>query len=421
MNQIDGKSVYTVSEINYFAKQNLEQLEVWVIGEVSQIQQNDNWYYNYIKLMDENSVLPAICTRDVLSQIDKLEKGQKILVYGFPTLFDRKGEYKFKILRIEAAGEGLLQKQLEELIKKLKAEGLFDQQHKKEIPLYPKRICVVTSYGSDAWNDFKKHTIDKFPIIKLCVADVRVQGTKSVSQLINLLPKIDQMAFDIVIITRGGGSLEDLAAFNDEKVARTIFNLKTPTVVAIGHEANESLAEWVADRRASTPTDAANIVTGGYNQILEKLENEKTNLISKSNYFFATNLERLDHNYRQLTYLKSYFKDLPHKLEAINQNLKSQQKTIVAGALEKLKYTKGSITRSAKYLLSAHKNKLSEIERSLNLLSPQNTLERGYAIVQTMGGKVVKSVKSVGIGDQIGVKLSDGRLDTIIKSKELND
>src|SRR3989344_7543931 len=122
MNLIDGKQVYSVSEVNYAAKETLEQLEVWVIGEVSQIQQNDNWYYNYIKLIDENSVLPAICTRDVLSQVDKLEPGQKVLVYGFPTLFDRKGEYKFKILRIEAAGVGLLQKQLELLIKKLKGE-----------------------------------------------------------------------------------------------------------------------------------------------------------------------------------------------------------------------------------------------------------------------------------------------------------
>jgi len=121
MNKIDGKDIYSISELNYFAKQTLEQLEVWVIGEVRQIQQNENWYYNYIKLVDENSALPAICTGEVLSQVPKLQLGQKVLVYGFPTLFDRRGEYKFKILRIEAAGVGLLQKQLEELIKKLKA------------------------------------------------------------------------------------------------------------------------------------------------------------------------------------------------------------------------------------------------------------------------------------------------------------
>ena len=420
MNKIDGKDIYSISELNYFAKQTLEQLEVWVIGEVRQIQQNENWYYNYIKLVDENSALPAICTGEVLSQVPKLQLGQKVLVYGFPTLFDRRGEYKFKILRIEAAGVGLLQKQLEELIKKLKAEGLFDQQFKREIPLYPKRVCVVTSRGSDAWNDFKRHTVDKFPIIELYTQDIRVQGEKSVPQLLTVLPKIDKMGFEVIVITRGGGSLEDLAAFNDEQVARTIFALVTPTVVAIGHEANESLAEWVADKRASTPTDAANIVAGGYIQVLEKLANQKTNLISKSNYFFATNYQRLDQYYRQLAYLKSYFKDLPYKLETLNQRLKSQQNLIVAEALEKLKYTSSSITRNANYLRSAHKNKLLEIERSLNLLSPQNTLERGYAIVQTKDGKVVKSVKPIGIDDQIGVKLRDGKLGTIVTSKKLN-
>ena len=421
MDQIDGKKVYSVSEVNYFAKQTLEQIEVWVIGEISQIQQNENWYYNYLKLVDENSVLPAICTREVLAQIGDPKPGQKVLIYGYPTLFDRKGEYKFKILRIEAVGVGLLQKQLELLIKKLKGEGLFDEQFKKEIPLYPKKICVVTSHNSDAWSDFKRHTIDKFPIISLCTADIRVQGEKSVPQLLEVLPKIDKMGFDILIITRGGGSLEDLAAYNDEQVARTIFALKTPTVVAIGHEANESLAEWVADKRASTPTDAANIVTGGYNLVLEKLENQKAALISKSNYFFATNFERLDQYYRQLTYLKSYFKDLPHKLEVLNQNLKNRQKMIIADALEKLKYTRDSIARSARYLFSAHKNKLLEIEKALKLLSPQNTLARGYAIAKTLDGKVVTSIKLVGIGDQIGVKLADGRLSTIVKSKRPND
>ena len=212
MNIIDGKQVYSVSEVNYAAKETLEQLEVWVMGEVSQVQQNPNWYYNYIKLVDENSVLPAICTRDVLAQVAELVPGQKVLLYGFPTILNRKGEFKFKILRIEAAGEGLLQKQLEELIKKLKGEGLFDAQHKKEIPLYPKKVCLVTSQGSEAWNDFKRHTIDKFPIIELTTKDVRVQGSQSIPQLLKVLPAVDKMGFDVIVITRGGGSLEDLAA-----------------------------------------------------------------------------------------------------------------------------------------------------------------------------------------------------------------
>jgi len=417
MNIIDGKQVYSVSEVNYAAKETLEQLEVWVMGEVSQVQQNPNWYYNYIKLVDENSVLPAICTRDVLAQVAELVPGQKVLLYGFPTILNRKGEFKFKILRIEAAGEGLLQKQLEELIKKLKGEGLFDAQHKKEIPLYPKKVCLVTSQGSEAWNDFKRHTIDKFPIIELTTKDVRVQGSQSIPQLLKVLPAVDKMGFDVIVITRGGGSLEDLAAFNDEKVARTIFALQTPTVVAIGHEANESLAEWVADRRASTPTDAANIVTFGYNQVLEKLESQREKLILKSNYFFMTNFQRLDQNFRSLARIKSSFKDLPHKLARFRESISFLQMQIITRNNNVLKELQMRFRMDFATRYDQNLQNLKNLEKSLRLLSPENTLARGYAIAMDGSGKVLRSTKSVVLGDTVGVRLVDGTLGTIVKSK----
>lgn len=417
MNTIDGKQVYSVSEVNYAAKETLEQLEVWVMGEVSQVQQNPNWYYNYIKLVDENSVLPAICTRDVLAQVAELVPGQKVLIYGFPTILNRKGEFKFKILRIEAAGEGLLQKQLEELIKKLKGEGLFDQQHKKEIPLYPKKICLVTSHNSDAWNDFKRHTIDKFPLIKLYTKDVRVQGAQSVPQLLKVLPGVDKMGFDVIVITRGGGSLEDLAAFNDEKVARAIFALKTPSVVAIGHEANESLAEWVADRRASTPTDAANIVTFGYSQILEKLESQRDRLVLKSNYFFMTNFQRLDQNFRSLARMQSSFKDLPHKLARFGEAFAHLQAQIVTRNGTFLKELNLRLKMDFKGQFEQDLQTIKNLEKSLRLLSPENTLARGYAIASDKSGKVLRSAKGVVVGDTVGVRLVDGTLGTIVKSK----
>lgn len=417
MNVIDGKQVYSVSEVNYAAKETLEQLEVWVMGEVSQVQQNPNWYYNYIKLVDENSVLPAICTRDVLAQVTELVPGQKVLLYGFPTILNRKGEFKFKILRIEAAGEGLLQKQLEELIKKLKGEGLFDAQHKKEIPLYPKKVCLVTSQGSDAWNDFKRHSIDKFPIIEFYTKDVRVQGSQSIPQLLKVLPTVDKMGFDVIVITRGGGSLEDLAAFNDEKVARAIFALQTPTVVAIGHEANESLAEWVADRRASTPTDAANIVTFGYNQVLEKLESQREKLILKSNYFFMTNFQRLDQNFRSLARIKSSFKDLPHKLARFQESISYLQMQIVNRNQNALKELRLRLKMDFKNRYDQNLQNLKNLEKSLRLLSPENTLARGYAIATDDSGKVLRSTKGVVLGDTVGVRLVDGTLGTIVKNK----
>ncbi|MBI3397501.1 exodeoxyribonuclease VII large subunit [Candidatus Woesebacteria bacterium] len=343
MQTIDGKQVYSVSEVNYFAKQSLEQLETWVIGEVQQIQQNDNWYYNYIKLIDDNSVLPAICTRDVLGQVGKLTPGQKVLIYGFPTLFDKKGEYKFK-------------------------------------------ICV--------------------------------QGGKSVGQLLKVLPKVDKMNFDVVVITRGGGSLEDLAAFNDEMVARAIFAMETPTIVAIGHEANESLAEWVADRRASTPTDAANIVTFGYNQVLEKLNHHRQAMTAKLNSFSLNYFQRLDNNYRQLLHMKTYFKDLPHILDSYGQKLKHNQKYIVSDATVKLKEIKTQMKMFASLNLDNKKQTLQTIGNSLKLLSPENILTRGYTITTDEAGKVVRSINTVVVGATVGVKLKDGSFTSVVKTKK---
>jgi len=211
----------------------------------------------------------------------------------------------------------------------LKREGLFDLKHKKEIPLHPKRICVVTSYGSDAWNDFRKHTVDKFPIIELYVADVRVQGPQSIKQLLGIVPMVDHRNFDVVVITRGGGSLEDLAAFNDEKVARAIFKMKTPIIVAIGHEANETVAEWVADRRASTPTDAANLVTQSYTLALERLDVLKQQLKLKTDHYFSSNFQRLDYYFHTLQNTKNTFKDLPHLVNTLKESLKRHQKHLI--------------------------------------------------------------------------------------------
>ncbi len=412
------RKIYSVSEVNYFAKQTLEQMELWVEGEVTIFKQNPNWRFFYLDLKDDNALLPCVADGSVFDEYQGPELvGQKILAYGFLSLYEPRGQYQFKIKRVEAVGEGVLQKKLEELIKKLKGEGLFDADRKKEIPLYPKKVCVVTSAGSDAWNDFKRHTVDKFPIIQLTTVDVRVQGTKSVAQLQEILPKVDKSGYDVIVITRGGGSLEDLAAFNDEQVARTIYQMQTPTIVAIGHEANESLAEWVADRRASTPTDAANIVTAGYVQILEKLEYLGMRLKIRADYFFSTNFQRLDYNYRQLFQMRSYFKDLPHRLSAMAQALSHYQKYLVTDASAKIAALAESLQKEARSIVQRESQKLDQLEKSLRILSPKNTLSRGYSITTDSAGLVIRSADAVVLGDIIGVKLARGSLTSQVKSK----
>lgn len=418
MNQIDGKDVYSVSEVNYFAKQTLEQMIFWVEGEISSCKKNPNWNFYYLDLKDEKAVLPCIAEGYTLEELGEEPFGQKILAFGNLSLYEPFGKYQFKIARIEKFGEGLLQKQLEELIRKLRAEGLFDQKHKKEIPQYPKKVCLVTSQGSDAYNDFKRHTVDKFPIIELYTADVRVQGPNSIPSLLKTLPKVDKHGCDIIVITRGGGSLEDLAAFNNELVARTIFNMKTPTIVAIGHEANESLAEWVSDRRASTPTDAANIVTAGYNNVLITLENFKFKLNSKATYYFSTNFQKLDYIHLQLQQIKLTFKDLPSKLQFFAQNLKRQEVHLITNANIEIKNLFLTLKRQSQALMKASNQKVDLLQKSLLLLSPQNTLARGYSITTDRSGKILKSISDVVVGNIIGVKLTDGQLTSKVLTKK---
>lgn len=418
MKTIDGKDIYSIAEVNYFAKQTLEQMIFWVEGEISSCRKNPNWNFYYLDLKDEKATLSAIAEGYMLDNLEGDPIGQKILAFGNLSLYEPFGKYQFKIARIEKFSEGLLQKQLELLIKKLKAEGLFDKKHKKEIPKYPQKICVVTSEGSDAWNDFRKHTVGQFPIIELYTADVRVQGPKSVPSLLKILPQVDKQGFDAVIITRGGGSIEDLAAFNDERVARAIFAMKTPTVVAIGHEANESLSEWVADTRASTPTDAAHIVVSGYQSLLTTLENFKYKLQANSSYYFSTNFQRLDYIYLQLQQTKLSFKDLPHRLASYKEALRRHEKYLVAEANAKVDELILKIQKELEVQIQNQNQNLHNLNRSLILLSPTNTLSRGYSITTNQKGRVIKKSRDVVVGETIRVKLTDGRITSRVTSKQ---
>ena len=418
MKVIEGKKIYSISEVNYFAKQTLEEMTFWVEGEISSFRKNPNWNFYYLDLKDESAVLPCIAEEFMIANLKGKVTGQRILAFGNLSLYEPFGKYQFRISMVEASGEGLLQKQLDELIKKLKNEGLFDEKHKKEIPKYPKKVCVVTSVGSDAYNDFVKHTAYKFPIIELYTADVRVQGIGAVSSLLKVLPRVDKMGFDAIVITRGGGSIEDLAAFNDESVARLIFSLKTPTVVAIGHEANESLSEWVADVRASTPTDAANIITFGYQSLVESLDQLGLRLKSNSAYYFSANFQRLDHIFFKLTQTKNTFKDLPHIINSLKESLRRHEKLLVSASQIKLDELT-VLLRKNFFLLTENKTQiLKNLNKSLVLLSPQNTLFRGYSITTDKSGRIIKSIKSVVVGDLIGVKLANGSLRSKVVDKQ---
>jgi len=420
MKIIGNKKIYTVSEIDYIARQVLEEMLFWVEGEIFELSKNPDWAYCYLKLKDDYAVLPCVTGKDQLANFGENLVGQKILAFGNLTLYEPRGQFQFRIRQIENAGEGLIAKQLEALIKKLKAEGLFDESHKKPLPLYPKKVCLVTSAGSDAWNDFVTHSVSKYPIIQLSTADIRVQGKETIPNLLKILPKIDKKGFDVMVITRGGGSLEDLAAFNDEEVVRTIYSLTTPTVVAIGHESNESLAEWVADKRASTPTDAANVITLGYSRLEENLATIKSRLLIYSDRFMQTNMQKLDHFLYCLEQTKNKFKDLPHKLNTLQIILTKHERILIKDAIQRSDNAFKSILRYMQLNTSSKLEHLLALKNSLEILSPENTLKRGYSITYSKSGQIIKSVNAIVTGSYVGVKLSDGSFNASVKSKIKN-
>ncbi len=417
--QIAAKQVFSVSEVNAIASETLELLTFWVEGEVSSVQTNPNWYYSYINLKDDQNFLPCFLEPALLNS-KQIAVGQKILVFGMLTLF-KKNEYKMRIFRIEDVSDGTLQKEFEVLYKKLKKQGLFDEKYKKPIPLYPEKVCLITSLGSAGWNDFKVHTVDKFPIIGLYSVNVRVEGPQAVQKLLNVLAKIDAFGFDVAVITRGGGASEALMeVFNSESLVRAIFKVKTPTIVAVGHEVNTALAELVADRRASTPTDAANLVTQGYTHILEKLVNLRYLVRARANYFFSANFQKLNHYYLNFGKSKIVFKDFPIRLEKLNDHLKQSEKVLIENSGEKLFDLYNKLNREKRQIMATNFQRLDSILGKLLILSPQNTLKRGYSITTDNKGRIIRSVDPVVVGSDIKVKLFDGSLISKVLLKKKN-
>lgn len=418
MKIIGGKKVYTVSEVNYITKQTLEQMPFWVEGEISDFRKHPKLNFFYLRIKDDRAVLPCIADGRVLTDLDASLVGQKVLVSGSLTLYEPLAIYQLRLDTFELIGEGVLSKKLEELVKKLKDEGLFDQKHKKELPQFPKRVCLITSEGSDAANDFITHSINKYPVINLYTADVRVQGANAIGELLKVLPRVDRMGFDVIVITRGGGSLEDLAAFNDENVARAIFKLATPTVVAIGHEANESLAEWVADRRASTPTDAANIVTAGYSKVEENLEYLKNRLKSQASYYFSNNFQKLDHYFFRLVQVKNSFKDLPHRLNSAKSMLQKHEKLLIDDGKLRCNQMLKDLIKNFMSVKEEKIRQLDQAKRSFAILSPENTLSRGYSITYSSTGGILRNIEDIELESIVRVKLKDGSFKSQVKSKQ---
>ncbi len=390
-----------VSEVNQYIKRVFASdfilSNISVEGEIS----NYNHHYSghrYFSLKDEKGRLKCVLFKGNSRSINiDLKDGMKVVVSGYISIYEKNGNYQLYVKDIKESGLGDLYIAYEELKEKLNKEGLFNDEYKKNLPFYPRNIGVVTSLTGAAIRDIITVLKRRNPGVNVVIYPSLVQGTEAPKCICEGLKYLDSREdIDVIITGRGGGSIEELFAFNDEEVARTIFNMKTPIISAVGHETDFTIADFVSDLRAPTPSAAAELAVPK----LETLEEGLDNIFSKLlNEFSTIKNEKKSH----LIMLK---KDLNHNnpMTILNENRQA------------LDYLFKELNHNMKIQIKNHKNNLRQIGNKLSLLSPLSSLERGYNISIDSKSKVIKSVSDVETGDIVKLILKDGILNTKVEN-----
>ena len=448
-NQLDNtQEIISVSEINKRAKSILEENFpfVWIQGEVSNFfsAASGHWYFS---LKDETSEIRCAMFTNKNHHITFEPKdGDHLVLNGTLSIFEGRGQYQIIVEHIELAGEGALLKAFEELKKKLQLEGLFDDSIKRQLPAYPKNIAVVTSPDGAVIQDIINVLDRRSPFLDLTVVPTLVQGEMAAPLICDALNKVGKLKkVDVVILARGGGSIEDLWAFNNEEVARAIVNCPTPIISAVGHETDFTISDFVSDLRAPTPSIAAEIISQPYSELIETLEGYQ-------NYISRSVISQIDLQRTQITNLIKRIRHPGDKLREISQKLDYVETALIQNINQEISFKKNGLNlkdlslqqnspqnkiKEAKvYLQNASKDLLKalklEIERkstvlaeivaTLQAVSPLSVLSRGYSIISTEpDGKILSSSNQVEIGQTISAILSKGSIKAEIKSKDENE
>ena len=384
--------VYTVGELTREVK-GLHENElgfVWVVGEISNARRPSSGHI-YLTLKDESAQLQAVVFRGVASRLRfDLEDGLEVTAFGRLTVYEPRGQYQIIVERLEPKGLGALQLAFEQLKKKLQQEGLFDPVHKKPIPSMPATIGVVTSATGAALRDILNVIERRFPRVRVLLNPVRVQGEGAAAEIAQAVREMNEYGgIDVLIVGRGGGSLEDLWVFNEEVVARAIFASQIPVISAVGHEIDVTIADFVADKRALTPTEAAELAVPREDVLLESLDALRTRLAQALSGRLAKAKQRLE------AIGKSYAFRQP--VDRIRQRQ------------QRLDEVFSRLNRSVQHSTHLTQERLGALGSKLEALSPLGILERGYSLT-TRGGerKPLRSAEALVAGDEIETTLHEG-------------
>lgn len=412
--QAERRYILTVSEITRDIKTLLETgfEAVWVKGEVSSFKVPSSGHF-YFNLKDESALLACVMFRFKNQYLRfELKEGLEVICGGRITLYEPRGNYQLLIDVIEPVGLGALQLQFEQLKEKLQQEGLFDPSHKKPLPYLAQKIALITSPTGAAIRDMLQIINRRFSNVEILLVPVAVQGEKAAPEIVEAIKKVNELAsHDVIILGRGGGSLEDLWAFNEEIVARAIFHSKIPIVSAVGHEIDFTIADFVADLRAPTPSAAAELVVKNKSDLKNHLHNHLQRIrqaFLKQIHFQRNALSeisgRLIDPRRRLADWRLRLSDLEGRLHyTLSQNMKNAR-----ASLEKIS---PSLKLQMKHLLERRRERWNRLLSLLQSLSPVAILERGYSIAsQIPEQKIIRSFLEVKKGDQIRIQLHEGNL-----------
>ena len=391
-------TVYSVAQLNNYVKSVLDNDEnlnhLFVTGEISNYKPHYSGHM-YMTIKDETASIKAVMFAGNASRLKfKPENGMKVIIFGTVSLFQRDGSYQLYINDMQPDGIGALNIAFEQLKKKLEAEGLFSSQYKKPIPKFPQKVGVVTSATGAAVQDIFNVLKRRYPVAEVVLRPCQVQGEGAANDIANAIKEFNKVkGADVLIVGRGGGSIEDLWAFNEEIVARAVFESEIPVISAVGHETDVTICDFVADLRAPTPSAAAECAVPDCFELKFNLLSCKQRLNTLSKNILESERKKL------LAFEKSGA--LKNPLLKINDSKKD------------ILYLNEKLVNLTSSLIEANKSKVNALCGKLDALSPLGVIARGYSVTKSKE-KIIKSIKDIKIDDEITVNLSDGKITAMV-------
>ncbi|MBI4620700.1 MAG: exodeoxyribonuclease VII large subunit [Desulfobacterales bacterium] len=429
--------ILTVSELTQQIRLQLESNfdSVWVEGEISNLRSPSSGHL-YFTLKDENSRIKTVVFRSHMRFLKfEIKDGIQVISRGRVSVYEPRGDYQLIIDYIEPKGVGALQLAYEQLKERLKSEGLFDNSHKKPLPLLPGKIGLVTSPSGAAVQDMINIILRRFPNTGILIFPVRVQGEGASSEIAHAIEELNKISgVDVMIVGRGGGSLEDLWAFNEEIVARAIYHSDIPVISAVGHEIDFTISDFVADLRAPTPSAAAELLVPNKSELVSSLKHWMGRLENLVYQFLESNRNKLDFLEKRLLDPRRRIDDFRLRVDDIFNRLSVYTFNLLRRKAEQFERKKDAlIFRSPKGRTGELKNLVSQLNKEIDVhithylgnqrhrferslegldrLSPLNVLRRGYSITRSLPNyNILKDVKGLKVGDSINVKLHQGEI-----------